>query len=51
MTMEYVRAKYEEVKKELLGSRDSGNVWTEHLDRIAESLVGFVQLFSCSSIF
>lgn len=46
MATEYARACYEEVKKEVTGYHNSGNVSVENGDGNAESFVGFIQIFS-----
>lgn len=40
-----MRSYYENVKNEVMGSRDNGTVWIENSDRNERSVVGFVQLF------
>lgn len=34
------------MKKEVSGTLDSGNVWTEYSNADAESFLGFIQIFS-----
>lgn len=46
MITEYTRTFYEEVKKEMMESREISNVWIENIDANVYSLVGFIQLFS-----
>lgn len=45
-TMEYIKSFHEERRREVFGSPDSGNVWTENYDEIAKPFVGPNQLVS-----
>lgn len=46
LTTEYSQICYKEVKKQTMGSCESGSVWTENSDENTESFVGFIQLLS-----
>lgn len=50
MIPDYIRTCNEEVKKKVMGFRDSSDVWIENIDVTAESLVGFVLLFSNKAV-
>lgn len=45
MATECLQTCYREEKKEVIGSRDSGNVWLEKSDRNAESFAGFFSYY------
>lgn len=50
MTSKYIRRYYEEVEKEVMPSRNSGNICIENSDANAKELVGFAHLF-CDETF
>lgn len=45
MTAEDIQICFEEVKTELIASRDNGSVLIENSDENVESLAGFIQIF------
>lgn len=46
MITDYIGTCFEEVAKEIIESRESGDVWTVNIDRKLGRFVGFVNLFS-----
>lgn len=46
MTTKYIGTRPEEVKKELMGFLDSGNVYIENSNGNVESFTYFIQIFS-----
>lgn len=46
MITDYIRTCYKKVKKKVMGSRGSDNVWDDNIGEIARTFVSFVQLFS-----
>lgn len=49
MTMKYARTCYEEVRKDVIGSRNGSKVWAENTYGNVEGCVGFIQFHSDKS--